>query len=70
MADKLRGLQERHEHGASEMVRDTRTLGERIGEFLANPLYGVCVLGTAAACIFYDPMFSDILLVLSFFLFL
>lgn len=70
MADKFRGLDERHEHGASEMARDTRTLGERIAEFLANPLYGVIILGTAAACIFYEPMLADVTLILSFCLFL
>lgn len=70
MADKFRGLDERHEHGASEMARDTRTLGERIAEFLANPLYGVIILGTTAACIFYEPMFADVFLILSFCLFL
>ncbi len=70
MADRLRGLEERHEHGASEMARDTRTLGERIAEFLANPIYGVVILGTAAACIFYEPIFADVFLILSFFLFL
>lgn len=70
MADKFRGLEERHEHGASEMARDTRTLGERIAEFLANPLYGVCILGTAVACIFYEAMFTDLILLFSFFLFI
>jgi intracellular multiplication protein IcmO len=70
MADKFRGLEERHEHGASEMARDTRTLGERIAEFLANPIWGVCILGTAAACIIYEPMFADVILILSFCLFL
>jgi intracellular multiplication protein IcmO len=70
MADKFRGLEERHEHGASEMARDTRTLGERIAEFLANPIYGVCILGAAAACIIYEPMFADVILILSFCLFL
>ncbi|MES2212026.1 MAG: TraM recognition domain-containing protein [Pseudomonadota bacterium] len=44
MADNIRGLEEKHEHGASEVARDTRPLGIRVAEFLGNPTYALCIL--------------------------
>lgn len=71
MAERFRGLDERFEHGASEMVRDTRPLGVRIGEFMANPLYVVIMMGMGVAAVIYSPMLSDVILVtcLSIFIF-
>lgn len=70
MARQIRGLQERHEHGASQMARDTRTLGERIALFLGDPFYGMCILGTGIAVIILIPALADIVTLLAFFLFL
>ena len=57
----IRGLEEKHEHGASEMVRDTRPLGRRIGEFMADPLYVACILGGLIATIIAAPAVADII---------
>lgn len=65
-----RGLEEKHEHGAREMARDTRPLGTRIAEFFSNPLYVVAMLGTAiATCIFF-PVVTDLMGVLGTLVFL
>ena len=64
----LRGLEEKHEHGAQEMVRDTRPLGQRIGEFFANPLYVCIMLGTAIAAIVIMPSIADLLTIISIFI--
>ncbi|MBN9287050.1 MAG: phosphoesterase [Gammaproteobacteria bacterium 39-13] len=57
----LRGLEEKHEHGAREMARDTRPLGERVSEFFSNPLYVACMLGTAAGTIIAVPATADLM---------
>lgn len=57
----LRGLEEKHEHGAREMARDTRPLGERVAEFFSNPLYVACMLGTAAGTIIMVPAIADLM---------
>lgn len=68
---EFRGLESKHEHGASEMARDTRPLGQRVAEFFGNPLYVSCMLGAIVATIVVYPGAADILclLGLSFFLF-
>jgi len=60
----LRGLESKHEHGASEMARDTRPLGERVAEFFSNPLYVCCILGTGIAIIVMVPGIADLIGVL------
>jgi intracellular multiplication protein IcmO len=60
---QLRGLDERHEHGASEMARDTRPLGTRVAEFLTEPLHIMVILGGFAAGIVAAPGLFDILLI-------
>jgi len=57
-----RGIDEKHEHGAQEVVRDTRPLGQRIGEFFSNPTYVVMMLGTAAFSCFVMPGGFDLYL--------
>lgn len=56
----VRGLEEKHEHGAREMARDTRPLGERIAEVFANPLYVSCMLATAIAITVIMPGIADL----------
>lgn len=70
MAKQIRGLQERHEHGASQMARDTRPLGERVALFFSDPLYGMCLLGTGIAIILAIPGLADIITLLGFCLFI
>ena len=67
----LRGLDSKHEHGASEMARDTRPLGQRVGEFFGNPLHASCMIGACVATIVVFPGSADIigLLALGIFLF-
>lgn len=56
----VRGLEEKHEHGAREMVRDTRPLGERVGEFFSNPLYVSCILFAGIGIIITVPGLADL----------
>ncbi len=37
----FRAIEEKHEHGARDVTRDTRTLGERVGEVFANQWPGL-----------------------------
>lgn len=57
----IRGLEEKHEHGAREMARDTRTLGQRVAEFFSNPLYVACVLGACVGTSIFAPAATDIM---------
>lgn len=57
----IRGLEEKHEHGAREMARDTRPLGERAAEFFSNPLYVACMLATGVATMVMFPATADII---------
>lgn len=65
----IRGLEEKHEHGAREMARDTRPIGQRVAEFLSNPLYVSAMLGAAITTIIVEPALSDIILLLGILLF-
>lgn len=66
----LRGLEQKHEHGAQEMVRDTRTLGERVAEFFSNPLYVACLLVTGIVLAIMVPQIADLAFVLGILIFL
>ena len=66
---RLRGLEQKHEHGAQEMVRDTRPLGVRISDFFSNPSYVVVILGTLVAGIIFTPALFDVLTILALLLF-
>lgn len=66
----MRGLDEKHEHGAREMARDTRPLGTRIAEFFSNPLYVTAMLGSGVATVFVMPGIFDVILLLGILLFL
>ncbi len=66
----LRGLEEKHEHGAQEMVRDTRPLGQRVEEFFSNPLYVAMMLGMGIGICILVPGISDIVGIIGIFVFL
>jgi len=70
MAKNVRGLEKQHEHGAGEMARDTRPLGERLAIFLGDPFNGMCILGIGIAIILIIPALSDIITLLALGLFL
>lgn len=57
---EFRGLESKHEHGAKEMARDTRPLGQRVAEFFANPLYASCIIGSCIATVIVFPASADI----------
>lgn len=67
---QLRGLEDKHEHGAQEMARDTRPLGQRVAEFFGNPLYAACIIAACIATIVMFPHGADIIGLLAFFEFL
>lgn len=67
---ELRGLEERHEHGAREMVRDTRPLGQRFAEFFANPTYVFVMLATSIGVVLIEPGTADVALVFGTLIFL
>lgn len=56
----IRGLEEKHEHGASEMARDTRPLGQRVAEFFSNPLYVAMMLGVCIGICIIVPAIADL----------
>ncbi len=66
----LRGLEEKHEHGAREMARDTRPLGQRIEEFLSNPLYVAMILGIGIFVCIMAPAASDLVCIIGICLFI
>lgn len=69
-ARSIRGLEERQEQKSQQLLRDTRSLGQRIGDFLKNPLHVAIILAMMAAVSVFFSMVADILLVLGTILFL
>ena len=67
----IRGLEEKHEHGAQEVARDTRPLGRRAAEFLSQPITSLSLNVSGITAIIVYPEFTDFLfLILNiFFLF-
>lgn len=66
----IRGLEEKHEHGAREMARDTRPIGQRVAEFLSNPIYASMLLAVGITTIVVEPSVFDIVLLLGVSLFI
>jgi len=66
----LRGLDAKHEQDASKLLRDTRTLTQRIGAFFANPnavAITIVVMGVGGI---FVPSLADILLLVCLVFFL
>lgn len=59
----FRAIEEKHEHGAREVTRDTRTLGERIAEVFSSPVFVVSVMAIAVAWIIAAPAMVDVIFV-------
>lgn len=57
----IRGLEEKHEHGAQQVARDTRPLGERAAEFLSLPISSMSFNTTGIITIVMYPEFTDLL---------
>ena len=57
----IRGLEEKHEHGAQQVARDTRPLGERAKEFLSDPVASVSLNTTGIVALFLYAEFTDLI---------
>lgn len=66
----LRGLEKRHELDPSLLIRDTRTIGQRIHAFFQNPSYVAIFLFCLGSGCFFLPAISDLLVVIGIFSFL
>lgn len=65
-----RGLDKSQEQDHSLLIRDTRTLGRRVYDFLQNPRYVAVVLMMFAFGSFAAPAMADILLVIGVLMFI
>src|SRR3990167_5752690 len=66
----LRGLEARHEQRPSQLIRDTRTLGQRIVDFFKQPSMVSVIIGSLAAVVIFMPVFLDIALLIGLLSFL
>jgi intracellular multiplication protein IcmO len=58
-----RGLERRHEQDPGRLLRDTRTVGQKVADFFKNPSYVAVLLIMMGATAFTLPQLADILLV-------
>ncbi len=65
----MRGIESRNEIDPSRLLRDTRTVGQRVGDFLSQPTNLVIMILAMAVIVFYLPEFSLVGLLLCSFLF-
>ncbi len=66
----MRGLEQKQEQDPRQLIRDTRTLGQRMADFFKNPVNVTILLGGAALAAFFLPSISDLVLVAGFACFL
>ncbi|KTD32753.1 protein IcmO (DotL) [Legionella nautarum] len=66
----MRGIDSRHEIDPTLLLRDTRTLGQRMGDFFSDPTNVSIVLVSLAAIAYYLSEISSLVLVLGFLFFL
>jgi len=66
----MRGIDSRHEIDPSMLLRDTRTLGQRIGDFFTDPTNISIVLISLAAIAYYLSEVATIMLLFGIFSFL
>lgn len=66
----LRGLEARHEVDPGMLLRDTRTLGQRIRDFFSNPTNVAVVLFSMGVLAYFFSGISDLILFLGFCFFL
>ncbi len=66
----LRGLEEIHEQKSRQLLRDTRTLGQRFADFINNPAYAALLLIFMGAAMVAFSVLTDILAILGIILFL
>lgn len=61
----LRGLEKRQEQDAGLLIRDTRTLGQRIRDFFSDSRNAAIVMCTLCVVCFFFQAFSDLILLLA-----
>ena len=66
----LRGLEAKHEQDPSRLIRDTRTLGQRLNDFFKDPRNASMVILTMMIACFFFKAFADFLFLVSIFIFL
>jgi intracellular multiplication protein IcmO len=60
----MRGLEKRHEQSAQQLIRDTRTTGQRFLDFLKSSANSSILLTGIAASVFFFPALFDLLTLL------
>lgn len=70
MARVQRGLEKRQEQNPQQLIRDTRTFGQRVGDFFKNSTAVSVLLVMLATSVFFMPAIADLALVSSLFIFL
>lgn len=66
----MRGIDSRHEIDPTQLLRDTRTLSQRIGDFFAEPTNSAIVLFTLAGGAYFLPEAASLMVVFGLPLFL
>ena len=69
MARQQRGLSENQEQFHTQVIRDTRTLGMRISDFLKSPSGAAAALVTVAILTCFSYAFSDLILIIGMWIF-
>ena len=62
----IRGVEKQHEQDATQLLRDTRTLGTKVQEFLKQPAQSAIIFIVLAAMAGVFPAFADVVLVIGF----
>ena len=65
----LRGLESRHEQDPSRLLRDVRTLGQRISDFFQDARNAAMIIIAMAICAFFFSGISDFIFIFSVILF-
>ena len=69
MAYAQRGLEQRQEQDPGQLIRDTRTIGQRLLDFMKSAPAVAVTLGVMATTCFIMPGLSDIMLLFGILLF-
>ena len=70
MKTVLRGLERRQEQNPQQLIRDTRTFGQRFSDFLKNSTAVAITLIMMAISLYFIPGLSDLIFILAIMLFL
>ena len=66
----MRGLEKRHEQDEQRLIRDTRTFGQRVADFLKVGVNSAVVMVGLAASAFVFPGLSDVIAIIGIIVFL